>query len=597
MSRRFYSAPRRLAEIEEAPDEPEEDEEQEVHEEKQEEEENEEELVEWLIEEEEKDEKESNNAGAIAEISDDDEVDAGLQEEMEQEEEEEEEEEVEAEENIAQEEDEQELKDDDDVLKKLLTNVEGKNTGLNTTEDLLYKSESKDEVASKIVEEEEEQQQYEEDKTPPYILEMQHVEPVEEYRSPKPSLHTLSSTLPPIEAILPPPIEAILPPIHAILPPIEATSLLPHVVVADSVPQPHVSHVIVKPTVPQLQEYRIDPRPISKKSLSSSLSASIETKGDEVSSCIKLNLSSHPWFYALDLSLVKQYYTTLALPLTSLVTSQRKPVFNSKNVLANIELLYQISTSDVYQLNFYDIQAISKYFTCLTLHDEKFVGSNPTIPNTVGSNPTIPITDPIVGSNPTIPITDPIVGSNPTIPITDPIVQILFEQFIVPASHKLYPDVQELELVHATMNEYTFDTNRFVGLQTIKEASVVFNLCLGDKFKHGCDVVFYGKRCRAHVTSGSNSGEFTTIQQKPGTAVLYRGTNRHRTLSLMSGRLRNLVIYCRAKKQGTERKCALCFMSMKKKETMDRISASPSSHFTSLPETILGHWKQHYNIY
>ncbi|CAH8383002.1 unnamed protein product [Eruca vesicaria subsp. sativa] len=123
-------------------------------------------------------------------------------------------------------------------------------------------------------------------------------------------------------------------------------------------------------------------------------------------------------------------------------------------------------------------------------------------------------------------------------------LQKLLEDFISPISQFLFPEVcgTGLDSHHGYAIEYGKYRDTDVGFH-VDDSEVTLNVCLGNQFT-GAELYFRGVRCDNHVTSEIK--ENYDYSQVSGQAVLHHGRHRHGARAITSGRLVNLIMWCRS---------------------------------------------------
>ena len=124
--------------------------------------------------------------------------------------------------------------------------------------------------------------------------------------------------------------------------------------------------------------------------------------------------------------------------------------------------------------------------------------------------------------------------------------QEVMVKMIVPLAKELFPTVGGASLTtqHSFIVEYGKGRDRSLGFH-VDDSEVTLNLCLGDSFE-GSELYFQGRRCEAHRQLPHSPEEHVIVEHKVGVAILHAGAHRHGVLPIVSGRRRNLIMWCRS---------------------------------------------------
>ena len=139
----------------------------------------------------------------------------------------------------------------------------------------------------------------------------------------------------------------------------------------------------------------------------------------------------------------------------------------------------------------------------------------------------------------------------------DTVFQEVMVNMLVPIARELFPDIGGASLAtqHSFIVEYGKGRDRSLGFH-VDDSEVTLNLCLGDSFT-GSELYFQGRRCEQHRQLRHKPEEHIVVEQQVGMAILHAGAHRHGVLPLVSGRRRNLIMWCRsAKERLIQQQCA-----------------------------------------
>jgi hypothetical protein len=125
-----------------------------------------------------------------------------------------------------------------------------------------------------------------------------------------------------------------------------------------------------------------------------------------------------------------------------------------------------------------------------------------------------------------------------------PLLQQLMEQYILPFSARLYPDVggDSLDSHHGFIVEYKVGKDTSLDFH-VDASDVTLNVCLGKKFTGGT-LYFRGIRCSHCQETPWQPEEEFEIEHAPGQAILHRGKHRHGANPIISGERHNLIVWC-----------------------------------------------------
>jgi len=78
------------------------------------------------------------------------------------------------------------------------------------------------------------------------------------------------------------------------------------------------------------------------------------------------------------------------------------------------------------------------------------------------------------------------------------------------------------------------------------DSELTFNTCLEGSHFEGGDLYFKGLRCSSHQQDPPRLSEDITVQQVPGTALVYAGKHRHGSHPVTSGVCHSLLLWCQS---------------------------------------------------
>jgi len=122
----------------------------------------------------------------------------------------------------------------------------------------------------------------------------------------------------------------------------------------------------------------------------------------------------------------------------------------------------------------------------------------------------------------------------------------LLTQAIAPLAAECFPEVggEDLDSHHGFIVEYQRGGDRSLGFH-VDDSEVTLNLCLGGGFSGG-ELFFEGRRCEEHRQTGCSTADQFHWAHRPGIGLLHAGKHRHGALSIVEGRRRNLILWCRS---------------------------------------------------
>lgn len=117
---------------------------------------------------------------------------------------------------------------------------------------------------------------------------------------------------------------------------------------------------------------------------------------------------------------------------------------------------------------------------------------------------------------------------------------------IRPLAAHAFPEVggSSLDDHHGFIVEYQRGGDRDLGFH-VDDSEVTLNLSLGPGFSGG-ELYFEGRRCAEHRQTGCSSDDRFHWGHQAGVGLLHAGKHRHGALSTLSGRRRNLILWCRS---------------------------------------------------
>lgn len=125
-------------------------------------------------------------------------------------------------------------------------------------------------------------------------------------------------------------------------------------------------------------------------------------------------------------------------------------------------------------------------------------------------------------------------------------LEALMQQAIRPLAGAVFADVggDSLDEHHGFIVEYQRGGDRSLGFH-VDDSEVTLNLCLGEGFSGG-ELYFEGRRCAQHRQTGCSSADQYHWAHRPGVGLLHAGKHRHGAMSIVDGRRRNLILWCRS---------------------------------------------------
>ena len=125
-------------------------------------------------------------------------------------------------------------------------------------------------------------------------------------------------------------------------------------------------------------------------------------------------------------------------------------------------------------------------------------------------------------------------------------LEALLTQAIRPLAAECFPEVggEHLDEHHGFIVEYQRGGDRDLGFH-VDDSEVTLNLCLGGEFSGG-ELFFEGRRCEEHRQTGCSAADQYHWAHRPGVGLLHAGKHRHGALSIVEGRRRNLILWCRS---------------------------------------------------